>query len=183
MSKSETINCELVRLTRQITNACVEDLSQGTDQGAYIDRLVGKVQGLRQQLREAVEAEKPKPPKGYRPYTLQEAYDLFGWRSYTDIRRVVSVEDDLDWNKESDSEVCVPRFDYQIDGIVISRGVIHARIHKNMEDENYQYVSLSDLLTHWRWPGGKPCGKEEGETREICNCCHGAECPTHDLPR
>lgn len=78
--------------------------------------------------------------KKYRIYTLQECYDRFAHRTYTDIIRKV------------DNQKMI------IYGLVISSGTIKIRIQTRMESEDVSYVELDALLKDYNWVDGSPCG-------------------------
>lgn len=155
MKKSERLKDEIQEIKRHIEETCLEDLEYGTDGSNITRSLEARLKGVRAELKQAIEDEKPKPPAGYRPYTLQEAYDVFGFRSYTDVQIREAFERNYIL---TDDEVGIPVFEYQIDGIIISCGEIQVRMHRNMESDDYHYVTLDDLVIDYIWPGGLPCG-------------------------
>lgn len=76
----------------------------------------------------------------YVPYTLEQAYYGFGYRTYINI---VSRSDNTK---------------FIIYGIIISSGHIKFRIQKTMESDECVYISPEHLLKEYMWEDGSPCG-------------------------
>ncbi len=93
---------------------------------------------------------------GLRAYKLIEAYEVFGFRTYTNIRykgpRPLYFHDREGFSEASQAT------DFIIYGMSISSGHIFVRIQETMESKWTRYVELDVLATDWEWPDGKPCG-------------------------
>ncbi len=109
---------------------------------------------VRKRLVEIIGFETP----GLREYTLQEAYNVFGWRTYTSV-----------WYKSESPTSFYDRDGLEVDclvkgmhaiiyGMSISSGQVFARVQLTMEDFFCAYVSLHDLARDFEWATGKPCG-------------------------
>lgn len=109
---------------------------------------------LRKQLIEIVGFDTP----GLRSYTLQEAYNTFGWRSYTNVHRkqdTGSLVVFCDRNGYKTREIGREMI---IDGMVISSGQIQVRIRQDMDASGCAYFTLDELARDFEWPDGEPCG-------------------------
>lgn len=109
---------------------------------------------LRKQLVEIVGFETP----GLRTYTLQEAYNTFGWRSYTNVRRKKGTGSRVIFRDQHGYERGETNRDMVIDGMVISSGQIQVRIKQRLDTSGYAYFTLDELARDFEWPGGEPCG-------------------------
>jgi hypothetical protein len=93
---------------------------------------------------------------GLRAYTLQEAYDKFGWRSYKKVRYAGEAELRM-FDLQRNSLRCLTR-DLIIIGMSISDGRIFVDMAPSTSSECRIYVQLADFVKDWKWPDGKPCG-------------------------
>jgi hypothetical protein len=95
---------------------------------------------------------------GLRSYTLQEAYNIFGWRSYTSVRRKKGTGSYVLFRDHHGFERGETKRDMFIDGIVISSGQIEVRIKQRLDTSGYAYFTLDELARDFEWHDGSPCG-------------------------
>ena len=149
-----------------LPKGCKRNLEELLPNGHFAFTIFGPgelLAGIRNQLIEIVGFETP----CVRSYSLQEAYNAFGWRSYTHIRYKHVAELSL-----NDFYACSwpdDQKDFVIDGMIISSGEVRVRIrleHDDSTPENrYIYVTLDELARDWEWPDGNPCGVEMLNTK------------------
>lgn len=113
-----------------------------------------EMEGVRNALTEIIGFETP----GLREYTLQEAYNVFGCRTYTPVLYVSDSHTPMYDKNGLEADCLVKNMHAIIYGMSISSGHIFAKIQLTMEDWFCAYVSLHDLARDFKWPGGKPCG-------------------------
>lgn len=109
---------------------------------------------VRQRLVEIVGFEQP----GLREYTLQEAYNVFGYRTYTDVWYKSDSPTSLNNRDGFEVDCLIKGMHAIIYGMSISSGQIFAKVQLSMEHDYCAYVSLHDLARDFEWPNGKPCG-------------------------
>lgn len=114
-------------------------------------RLMGDI---RKRLVEIVGFETP----GLREYTLQEAYNIFGYRTYTDVWYRAETPTSLHDREGLEIDCLVKNMHAIIYGMSIHSGQVFARVQLTMEDTFSAYVTLHDLARDFEWPSGKPCG-------------------------
>lgn len=96
---------------------------------------------------------------GLRAYTLQEAYNTFGSRGYTDVHyKKESTGCFISFCDSNGRKWPMQDCDMIIDGIVISSGHIHVRIRQKMGESACAYFTLDELARDFQWPDGSSCG-------------------------
>ncbi len=109
---------------------------------------------VRTKLIEIVGFETP----GLREYTLQEAYNKFGWRTYTSVWYKSDAPTPF-YNRDGVEVDCLVKGMHAIIyGMLISSGHVFARVQLSMDDFFCAYVSLHDLCRDFEWPDGTKCG-------------------------
>lgn len=93
---------------------------------------------------------------GLRAYKLMEAYETFGYRTYTNVRYKGETPLLVFCHEGIPCETKAK--DFIIYGMSISSGHIFARIQETMESRFTVSVELADLARDFEWPDGKPCG-------------------------
>lgn len=95
---------------------------------------------------------------GLRSYTLQEAYNTFGWRSYTNVMYKATTGCFISFNDPRGFKCPMSSHEMVIDGIVISSGQVKVRIAQELGSSAHTYFTLDELARDFEWPNGGPCG-------------------------